>query len=115
MQRISTLGLATAFGVIGLGGFGTPQPAAATMLDPTLQSAAPSLAAPVRCRIIRERVENQFGPFPGPVEYRERRVCDEDPEGYVSTSEGECTVQRERIVRPNGTVVYRRVRRCDDE
>jgi hypothetical protein len=105
MRCIGTVAFTLVFGPLAFGS----SAATAKILGPSPTLAAPSLAQPVRCRFIRERVERPFGP----PEYRERRVCDEDADVYVN--EGGCSVRRERVVRPDGSVVRRTVRRCDDD
>jgi hypothetical protein len=105
MRLIGTAAFTLVFGCLALGSTAV----SAKILGPGLTLAAPSLAQPVRCRFIRERIERPFGP----AEYRERRVCDEDANVYVN--EGGCSVRRERVVRPDGSVVRRTVRRCDDD
>jgi hypothetical protein len=67
---------------------------------------APSAVENVACRIVRERI--QRFPF-APAEFREREVC--EPDRVVNV--GDCVVRRERVVRPDGSVVFRKIKRCD--
>jgi hypothetical protein len=88
---VTTLGLLAA----------APQAVEARMMNPNL--GAPSLIEPVACRTVRERVERR-----GRVIYRTKRVC---TPGVTVGGPG-CVMKRERVVRPNGSVVFRSVRRC---
>src|SRR2546423_8062190 len=99
MQYVSMPVLAAAIGALTL----AAPPAKAHIFAPNV--AAPPAVENVACRVIRERVERPFGP----VEFRERRVCEPD----LIVDARDCVVRRERVVRPNGSVVYRTVRRCD--
>lgn len=55
----------------------------------------------------------QVGPFGAGVGpsygWRDRHYTD----GYHAYGAGECRVIRERVVRPNGRVIYKRTRVCD--
>jgi len=78
---------------------GSSTAAHARFQNPALQ--LPSVAEPVACRVVRERVVRPGGR----VIYRSRRVC-------TPRWGGPCRMVRERVVRPNGAVVYRSIRRC---
>jgi hypothetical protein len=77
-------------------------PASARMADPSLH--VPSAAEQVACRTVREIVR---GPH-GRTSWRTRTVCTPN----VVRPRPRCFTDRQRIVRPNGTVVYRSVQRC---
>ena len=95
-----TSALAAAVAVVAFAG----QPAQAIMADAQLH--APSAVQTIACRVIRERIVRPFGP---PV-FKEREECGE-PFAMVVDDET-CVVRRERIERPDGSIVTRRVRRC---
>jgi len=75
---------------------------AARFHDPGVQ--APSMVDDVACRVVRERIVRN-----GRVTYRTRNVCTSGRPHYSGRN---CRTIRERIVRPNGSVVYRSVQRC---
>lgn len=76
-------------------------PANARMADPSLH--VPQAAENVACRVVRDIVRGPRGTV-----WRSRTVCTPT---YVRP-QPRCFTDRQRIVRPNGTVVFRTVQRC---
>jgi hypothetical protein len=85
----------------------------ARFYDPGLRLAP--AAETVACRMVTERVWRHGRPV-----YRTRQVCTPGwgapgwgaPGWHAPAWHSPCRTVRQRVVRPNGTVVYRNVKRC---
>jgi len=83
-----------------LGGvIAAPHQASALTADPAVK--APSAVEAVACRVTR---------VVGPRGVRTTRVCDARP-AFVRPRP-RCVTERQRVIRPNGVVVFKTVRRC---
>lgn len=87
---------AAAFGTMLL-----PQSAQALTANPNVT--APQLTETIACRTVRSQVVRPGGR----VTYRTRTVCTP-----MVRPRPRCTMERQRIVRPNGAVVFKSIRRC---
>jgi hypothetical protein len=86
-------------------GFSSLSAAQAATFSPPPAVKGTSLAEPVACRTVRERVVRPNGS----VVYRVKRNC-----GLAQAPHRRhCTMVKERIHRANGSVVFRSVRRCN--
>jgi hypothetical protein len=110
----------TAIGVAAVGFMiaGTTKEANAHFYDPGLRLAP--IAQTVACRMVTERVWRN-----GRAVYQTRQVCSPGwgspgwgapawggPGWHAPAWQRPCRTVRQRVVRPNGTVVYRNVQRC---